>query len=75
MINRKLFYTNQTSSRWKKLKTKRHFTVIADLNVVQKQVIHGNLSFFCLFYSSICQFFICQKLWIFNRICNLSNIF
>ncbi len=63
MINRKQLYTNQTSSRWKKVKKKRrHFTVTADLNDVQKKIKHGDLSFFCLFYTSICQLFNYQKL-------------
>ncbi len=31
MINRKQLYTNQTSSRWKKVNKMRHFSVIADL--------------------------------------------
>ncbi len=38
MINRKQLYTNQTSSRRKKVNEMRHFTVIADLNVVQKRI-------------------------------------
>ncbi len=38
MINRKQLYTNQTSSRWKKVNKMRHFTVIADLNVRQKNL-------------------------------------
>ncbi len=38
MINRKQLYTNQTSSKWKKVNKMRHFTVIADLNVVQKKI-------------------------------------
>ncbi len=33
--NRKQLYTNQISSRWKKVNKMRHFTVIADLNVWQ----------------------------------------
>ncbi len=37
MINRKL-YTNETSSRWKKVNKMRHFTVIPDLNVAQKKI-------------------------------------
>ncbi len=39
MSNSKQFYTNQTSSRWKKVLVNkmRHFTVIADLNVSQKK--------------------------------------
>ncbi len=37
MINRKQLYTNQISSRWKKVNKMRHFTVIADLNVAQKK--------------------------------------
>ncbi len=36
MINKKQLYTDQTSSRWKKINKMRHFTVIADLNVVHK---------------------------------------
>ncbi len=39
MINRKQLYTNQTSSRWKKVNKLRHFTVIADINVTQKKSI------------------------------------
>ncbi len=35
--NRKQFYTNETSSRWKKVNKMRHFTIIADLNVAQKK--------------------------------------
>ncbi len=38
MINRKQLYINQTSSRWKKVNNMRHFIVIADLNVAQKQI-------------------------------------
>ncbi len=37
MINRKKLYTNQTSSRWKKVNKMRHLTVISDLNVAQKK--------------------------------------
>ncbi len=48
MINRQQLYTNQTSLRWKKVNKMRHFTVIADLNVAQKFVLHGDLSFFLL---------------------------
>ncbi len=36
-INRKQLYTNQTSSRCKKVNKMRHFTVIVDLNVAQKK--------------------------------------
>ncbi len=36
MINRKQLYTNQTSWTWKKVNKMRHFTVIDDLNVAQK---------------------------------------
>ncbi len=38
IINRKQLYTNQASSRWKKVNKMRHFTVIADLNVAQKKI-------------------------------------
>ncbi len=75
MINRKQLYTNQTSSRWKKVNKMRHFTVIVDLNVAKKEIYHGDLSFFCLFYSSICQLYNCKKVWFCNGICNFSNIF
>ncbi len=34
----KQLYTNHTSSRWKKINKMRYFTVIADLNVVQKNI-------------------------------------
>ncbi len=37
MINRKQLYTNQISSRWKKVNKMIHFIVIADLNVTQKK--------------------------------------
>ncbi len=33
----KPLYTNQTSLRWKKVNKIRHFTVIADLHVAQKE--------------------------------------
>ncbi len=46
MINRKPLYTNQTSSRWKKVNEMRHFTVIADLNVAQKKFCYGDLFHF-----------------------------
>ncbi len=36
MINRKQLYTNQPSSRWKKINKTRHFNGIAALNVAQK---------------------------------------
>ncbi len=36
-INRKQLYPNHTSSRWKKVNKMIHFTVKADLNVVQKK--------------------------------------
>ncbi len=36
MMNRKQLYSNQTSSRWKKVDKMKHFTIIADLNVAQK---------------------------------------
>ncbi len=38
MIYRKQLYTNQTSSRWKKVNKVRHLTVIADLNVAQNKI-------------------------------------
>ncbi len=37
MINRKQLYTNQTSSRWKKVNKMKYFTVIADLDVADKK--------------------------------------
>ncbi len=38
MIKRQKLYTNQTSSRWKKVNKMRHFTVIADLDIAQKKI-------------------------------------
>ncbi len=39
MINRNQSYTNQAASlRWKKVNKMRCFTVIAYLNVIQKQI-------------------------------------
>ncbi len=76
MINRKQLYTNKTSSRWKKVNKMRYFTVIADLNVAQKNNLAWlPMFFFCLFYSSICQLYNCQNLWFCNGISNFSNIF
>ncbi len=46
MINRKQLYTNPTSSRWKKVNKMSHFTVIADLNVAQKEISFVNYLFF-----------------------------
>ncbi len=48
MLNRKQLNTNQTSLRWEKVYKMRHFTVIADLNVAQKKIYCGDLSFFLL---------------------------
>ncbi len=43
MMNRKQLYTNQISLKWKKVNKMRHFTVITDLNVAQKNIQHGDL--------------------------------
>ncbi len=48
MTNIKQLYTNQTSSRWKKVNKMRHFTVIADLNVAQKKSSMVTYIFFLL---------------------------
>ncbi len=61
MINTKQLYTNQTSSRWKKVNKMRHFTVIADLNVVQKKIYHGDLSFCSAYFIPIYVSFIIVK--------------
>ncbi len=53
MISRKQLYTNQTSSRWKNINKMRHFTVMADLNVAQKKIYHGDLSFFSTYFISV----------------------
>ncbi len=44
----KQLYTNQTSSRWKKVNKMKHFTVIADLIIAQETILHDDLSFFLL---------------------------
>ncbi len=75
MIKIKQLYTNQTSSKWKKINKMRHFTVIADLKVAQKKSSMVTYLFFCLFYSSICQLCNYQKLLFCNGLCNFSNIF
>ncbi len=75
MIIRKQLYGNQTILRRKKVNKMRHFAVIVHLNVAQKEIYRGDLSFFYLFYSSRCQLYNFQKLWFGNWICNLSNIF
>ncbi len=59
MTNIKQLYTNQNSSRWKKVNKMRHFTVTGDLKVAQKKNKQGDWAFFCLFYSSICQLYNC----------------
>ncbi len=56
MINGKQLYTNQTSSRWKKVNKMRNFTITADLNDRQEKSSMVTYLVFCLFYSSICQF-------------------
>ncbi len=75
-INRKQLYTKQNNSIWEKVNKMRHFTLIADLNVAQIFFFSMvTYFFFCLFYSSICQLYNCQKLWFYNGICIFSNIF
>ncbi len=59
MINRKQLYTHQTSSRWKKVNKMRHFTVIADLNVAQKN--SSNLSLFSAYFIPVYISFIIVK--------------
>ncbi len=39
----------------------RHFTAIADLNVVQKTILHGDLSFFSPYFSPVYVSFIIVK--------------
>ncbi len=60
MINRKQLYTNQTSSRWKKVYKMRHFTVIADLNV---SGVVGDLSLFSAYFIPVYVSFIIVKNW------------
>ncbi len=61
MINKKQFYTNQTSSRWKKVNKMRHFTIIDDLNVSQKNIQYGDLSFFSAYFILVHNTFIMVK--------------
>ncbi len=59
MINREQLYTNQNSSRWKKvIKMMRHFT---DLNVAQKKILTGDLSFFSAYFIPVYVSFIIIK--------------
>ncbi len=56
-------------------KTMLQHDYVIYLTVLTKQSCVVNYLFFCLFYSSICQLCIGQKLWLCNGICNFSNIF
>ncbi len=47
-IQKKQLYSDQTCSRWKNVNKMIHFTVIAELNVAQKKIQQGDLSFFML---------------------------
>ncbi len=62
MTNIKQLYTNQTSSRWKKVNKMRHFTVIADLNVAQKKSSMVTYIFFLLNIPVYVSFIIVKKL-------------
>ncbi len=66
MINRKQLF--------KKVNKMRHFTVIADINVVQKEILHGDLSFISIYFIPIYVSFTIVKTFC-NGICNFSNIF
>ncbi len=57
MLNRKQLYTNQTSSRWKKVNKMKHFTVI----VAQNKIKRGDLSFFCAYFIPVYVSFIIVK--------------
>ncbi len=61
MINRKQLYTNQTSSRWKKVNNIRHFTVIADLNVAQKKIYSIVTYLFSVYFIPVYVSFIVVK--------------
>ncbi len=50
-----------TSSRWKNVNKMRHITVIADLNVAQKTIWHGDLSFYSAFFIPVYVSFILVK--------------
>ncbi len=56
MINRKQLYTNQTSSKWKKV-NKMRLSIIADLNVVQK-VFSVVTYLFSVYFITVCVSFI-----------------
>ncbi len=61
MIKRKQLYTNQTSSRSKKVNKMRYFTAIADLNVAQKTNLRGQLSLFSAYFIPVYVSFIIVK--------------
>ncbi len=73
IINRKLLYTNQTSSRWQKVNKLRYFTVIADLNIAQKKNLAWGSIFFSAYFIPVHVSFIIFKNC--NGICNFSDIF
>ncbi len=61
MISRKQLHTDQTSPRWKKVKHETFYYYIAELNVVQKKFLHGDLSFFSTYFISVYVSFIIAK--------------
>ncbi len=61
MINRNQLYTNQTSSRWKKVNKMRNFTVIADLNVAPQKSSMVTYLFSAYFISVYFSFTIVKK--------------
>ncbi len=76
MINRKQLYTNQTSSRWKKVYKDETFYSYSWFKCCTENIlVWWPIFFLLLFYSSICQLLKCHKSWICNGICNFSNIF
>ncbi len=56
-------YTDQNSPRWKKVKNETFYSHIAELNVVQKKILHGDISssFFAYFISVYVSFIIANN--------------
>ncbi len=61
MTSRKRLLTDLTSPRWKKVKNETFYYNIAELNVVQKKIQNGDISFFSAYIISVYVSFIIAK--------------
>ncbi len=75
MINRKQFYTDQTSSRLKKVNKMKHFTFIDDLNVAQKKSSMATCLFSAYFILLYVSFIIVKNCGFVMEFVILANFF